>query len=241
MTEAATAPDSATGVRVLVTGFEPFGDDSENASAAAVRRLAQSADALPEAVEIVVGELPVEFGRAVEVLHGLIERHSPDAVVAVGEAGGRSVVTPERCARNERRGRIADNAGHQPGGEPILPGGPETRWAGVDLGAVLKAIVGVGVPARVSDDAGRFVCNEVAYAVNALAVPGVFIHVPALRSQGRAGVGAETDDPARRVADPDAEAEAVELTVDDLARALAAAAVAVADRRDRGGPQEAAD
>lgn len=211
-------------MRILVTGFEPFGGDAENASLEAVRRLEQAWSTDPQpGVELVTGTLPVAFAAAGEVLASLVAEHRPDAVLTVGEAGGRAAITPERWGVNEDDARIPDNAGDQPRGTPIDPDGPPRRASGFDADALAGAILAVGLPAHPSADAGRFLCNHVAYLAAGLDVPGGFVHVPAVRSSGTAGVGRETD----AAAAPTASA----LTFDDLALGLAAAVRAIASGR----------
>lgn len=201
------------GMRILVTGFEPFGNDTENASITAVNML--DAKWSNTDVQLVTGELPVAFGTAGVVLHELVARYRPDAVIAVGEAGGRLVVTPESLAVNEMDARIPDNAGLQPRNQPIYEGQPDHRIPKLDPEALADAISGEGVRAEVSGDAGRFVCNYVAYLVAGLDIPGAFIHVPAVRSEGEATTGAETD--------PDAALRKKSMGFEDLATALSAA------------------
>lgn len=232
-------------MKILVTGFDPFGRDTENASREAVRRLADAWAADPQAdVELVTGTLPVAFATAGQVLAALVEEHAPDAVLAVGEAGGRSAITPERWGVNEDDACIPDNAGEQPRGLPIEPAGPPRRASGFDADALVTAILGVGLPADASGDAGRFLCNHVAYLVAGLevggqSIPGGFVHVPAVRSRGTATVGAETDPThgaTQATTDARADASAVThdgeaLTFDDLALGLAAAVRAIAGGR----------
>nr|WP_108870731.1 hypothetical protein [Tessaracoccus timonensis] len=175
-------------MRILVTSFEPFGGDPENASREAMRALL--AGWSEPGAELVGAELPVVFDAA--PLHAAVAEYRPDAVVCLGEAGGRRAVTPERVAVNEMRARIADNAGAQPDGEEIVAGGAGERAASLDVDALVRAMREAGWAAAPSVDAGRFVCNFVAYHAYGLGVPAVFIHVPALRSAGEASVGAET-------------------------------------------------
>lgn len=202
-------------MRILFTSFEPFGGDPENASAGAMRALLERwAD--PE-VDLVGVELPVVFDAS--PFREAVTLHAPNLVVALGEAGGRRAITPERRAVNEMSARIPDNAGAQPRGEPIVAGGEPERSADLDVEAMVAGIQQEGWAAEASDDAGRFVCNFVAYHAYGLAVPAVFVHVPALRSAGAATVGAETD--ADVAAAPASGREP--RTVEDLADALAAA------------------
>lgn len=232
-------------MKILVTGFEPFGGDRENASQEAVRRLADAWGSDPQAgVELVTGSLPVAFAASGRVLGALLAEHAPDAVLAVGEAGGRTAITPERWAANEDDARIPDNVGDQPRGTAIDPTGPDRRASALDADALVSAILQVGLPADVSEDAGRFVCNHVAYLVAGLTVPGGFVHVPAVRSRGIATVGAETNpvgspatsgdpggSPAASAGPHAAGARPSALTFDDLALGLAAAVRAIAEGR----------
>ncbi|WP_430591955.1 pyroglutamyl-peptidase I [Humidisolicoccus flavus] len=185
---------------VLVTGFEPFGGDAENASWESVREL-PSTWQLANA-ELRVARLPVVFDAVGPSLEALVAEHSADLVVAVGEAGGRLAITPESTAHNAEDARIPDNAGKSPQGT-IDVTRPELLPASIDCAAIVRAIAAVGVNAEISDDAGRFVCNRVAWWLAADAtVPGVFIHVPAIRSAGEATVGSETDVPKDHSAAP---------------------------------------
>lgn len=177
---------------VLVTGFEPFGDDRENASERAVALLADTWDVT--GVRLVTTILPVSFAEARRALDRAVAEHAPDAVVAVGEAGGRTAVTPETTARNLDDARIPDNTGGQPRDRVIDRGGPETLPTRLDAAALVRACRADGIPAELSDDAGGFVCNHVFHhLLSGTGVPAGFVHVPAVRSVGVATVGAETD------------------------------------------------
>lgn len=196
--------------RVLFTGFEPFGGDSFNASAAAVQQAAERE--LP-GVELRTALLPVAFQQAPYELLRAIEDTQPDAVICVGEAGKRSSISIERCARNEATARIPDNLGWQPIGEK-LDDGPHELPTRLNVPAILAALETAGLAAEPSDDAGLFVCNATFRAVlTGYAGPAGFVHVPALRPTGKALVGAETD-PTKTAAVTST------LTLDDLAEAL---------------------
>lgn len=167
-------------MRILVTGFEPFGADTSNASEQTLKLLPQTVGGH----RIHTGVLPVSFKRSAQVLDELIAMHVPDVLVLLGEAGGRREINLERFAVNQMSARIADNDGAQPDGERIEPAGPARRTATLSVPSELSF----------SEDAGRFVCNKIAYHAYGLALPAQFIHVPAVRpNQQRALVGAETD------------------------------------------------
>ncbi|GAB3604224.1 pyroglutamyl-peptidase I [Microbacterium aureliae] len=164
--------------RVLLTGFEPFGGDAFNPSREVVRFLAQTWSGPGE---IVADVLPVAFDEAGRRLRALIERHSPDVVLATGLAGGRAVVGVERIAVNLIDARIPDNDGAQPVDEPSVPGAPAARFATLPVKRIARDLVAAGVPAEVSHSAGTYVCNHVFYTALDAAPVGVragFLHLP---------------------------------------------------------------
>ena len=172
-------------MKILFTGFEPFGGETVNPAWQAV-------SALPDEIAgaaIVRRELPTEFGRAGALLADILDAERPDAALLVGQAGGRAAVTVERVAINLRDARIPDNAGFRPEDEPVAPGGETAYFATVPVKALVRAITDAGVPAAVSDSAGTFVCNELFYTLLRLgrerypALRGGFIHVPYSEAQ----------------------------------------------------------
>ena len=152
-------------MKVLVTGFEPFGADSINASWEAVRRLPKRvAD-----IDVVVERVPVVFGEATRIVEELIGRERPDAVLCTGVAAGRAQVTPEYVAINHRHARIADNKGFQPHDEPVVAGAPDAYFAAAPVYAMVQACCEQGIPAAVSYSAGTYCCNDLFYSVRHLA------------------------------------------------------------------------
>ncbi|UYQ77683.1 pyroglutamyl-peptidase I [Glutamicibacter sp. JL.03c] len=177
-------------MHILVTGFEPFGNDQFNASGEAVRLVPDNADGH----RITKAILPVSFQRSGEVLAALLQEHLPDALICVGEAGGRVEISLEVQGANEDDARIPDNDGAQPIKQSIVHPGETYRPASLDPEMILRALHQAGHGAYLSEDAGRFVCNHIAYLAYGQTVPALFIHVPALRPTGQKPlVGAETD------------------------------------------------
>jgi len=166
--------------RVLLTGFEPFAGATVNPSWDAVQEVARSP--IP-GVELIVRRLPVVFGDAAARLLEHITLHTPDLVIAVGVAEGRSRISVETVAHNLDDARIPDNLGRQPLAAPTVPGGPETLASTLPVELIVAALEAQGIPAEASDSAGSFVCNHAFYALqHALReprVPSGFIHVPA--------------------------------------------------------------
>ncbi len=172
--------------RLLITGFAPFGGDEVNPALQAVQ-------ALPETVgewQLLKREMPVTFRGAPEALYAAMDEGEPDAVLMIGVAASRGMVTPERQGVNEMTARIPDNDGYQPENEPIVPGGPEILYSTLPVEDMTEAILAAGVPARLSDSAGRFVCNTLLYSAlyrleqSDDPVPAAFIHVPATPEMG---------------------------------------------------------
>ncbi|GAA5195003.1 pyroglutamyl-peptidase I [Rugosimonospora acidiphila] len=168
--------------RVLLTGFEPFGGSDLNPSWSAVRLAAASA--IP-GVDLHTQLLPCVFGAAGEVLWDAVELLDPDVVIAVGQAGGNSGLAVERVAVNLDDATIPDNAGARPVDRPIVPDGPVGYFATIPVKECVEAARAIGVPAAVSDSAGRFVCNHVMYGLLHRAatrrpgrLQGGFVHVP---------------------------------------------------------------
>ena len=172
-------------MKILVTGFEPFGGESRNPSAEAV-------EALPDgvgAIELVKLILPVERFAAADAVMAAVEEHRPDAILSVGQAGGRAAVSVERVAVNLDDYRIEDNGGNRPVDEPVVPGGPDAYFTNVNVPGMAKAIRDAGVPAEQSLSAGSFVCNHLMYSVRhrleeqGLSTKFCFIHIPYLPEQ----------------------------------------------------------
>ena len=172
--------------RLLITGFAPFGGDKVNPSWQAVQ-------ALPDTVgewELIKRELPVTFRGAPAALFAAMDECEPDAVLMIGLAGSRGMVTPERQGVNEIVARIPDNEGNQPQNEPVVPGGPEILCSTLPVEDMTEAIGALGIPARLSDSAGRFVCNALLYSAlyhieqSDDPIPAAFIHVPATPEMG---------------------------------------------------------
>ncbi|MGW4388729.1 pyroglutamyl-peptidase I [Streptomyces sp. NPDC004685] len=167
--------------RVLITGFEPFGGESVNPSWQAASLVAAEP---PAGLTVTAVQLPCVFGESVAALRRAVRESGPDLVVCLGQAGGRPGVTVERVAVNVDDARIPDNAGVAPVDEPVVPGGPAAYFSTLPIKACVAAMREAGVPAAVSNTAGTFVCNHVAYGLAhliATELPGVrggFVHVP---------------------------------------------------------------
>ena len=169
---------------LLITGFDPFGGQNVNPAWEAVKLLP---DTIGE-YELCKLNIPTVFSLAARMVLENAAEVQPQVILCVGQAGGRSAVTPERIAINVRTARIPDNQGYQPQEEPVVPGGPDGIFATVPVTAMTRAISDAGLPAAVSNTAGTFVCNDVLYTLlhhyAGSEVRVGFIHVPWLPEQG---------------------------------------------------------
>lgn len=173
-------------VKILVTAFDPFGGDAVNPALEAVRLLPPTI----AGAELVALEVPTVFGRSIRTVTEAIDEHQPDAVLCVGQAGGRSGVTPERVAINVDDARIPDNEGNQPIDQPVVDGGAPAHFSSLPVKAMVQAITEAGLPSELSNTAGTFVCNHLMYGVlHHLArqrldqVRAGFVHVPFIPEQ----------------------------------------------------------
>jgi len=173
-------------LRILVTGFEPFGGATVNPASLAVQKLKTTARG---SVEVVTREIPTVFGKSAKAVEDAILEFSPQAVISVGQAGGTPGIRVEKVALNLDDARIPDNEGNCPADSPIDPTGPVAYWAGIPVREVVDAIQMKGIPAAISHSAGTFVCNHVFYstcnfvAKKDMRIKVGFIHVPYLPCQ----------------------------------------------------------
>ena len=171
-------------MKILLTAFDPFGGESVNPAEEAVKLVTA-----PAGVELTKLTVPTVFGKSIETAEAALEREDFDAVLCIGQAGGRSELTVERVAINVNDASIPDNAGVQLTDVPVVKGGPAAYLATLDVKAVVEGIRKVGIPASVSNTAGTFVCNHLLYGVlHAIALSGKaaragFIHVPYIPAQ----------------------------------------------------------
>ncbi|ASA78478.1 pyroglutamyl-peptidase I [Thermococcus sp. 5-4] len=167
-------------MKVLVTGFEPFGGEEINPSWEAVSGLPDEI----EGAEIIKRQLPVTFNGVRKILPKLIVDEKPDFVILAGQAGGRPNITVERVAINVMDSTMPDNEGFAPEDEPVFEGAPAAYFATLPIKAIVRALREAKIPAGISNTAGTYVCNTAMFtALHTIAVAGMetkagFIHVP---------------------------------------------------------------
>ncbi|CAK6952360.1 pyroglutamyl-peptidase 1-like [Scomber scombrus] len=166
--------------KVVVTGFEPFGEHTVNASWVAVQELERLG--LGEAVDLYVCEVPVEYQAVESLLPSLWKQHQPQLVVHVGVSGLATTVTLEQCGHNKGYKRL-DNCNFCPASQCCTETGPDCINSVLDMDAICKKVndSDVGVAVSVSKDAGRYLCDYTYYSSLYLGHGhAAFVHVPPL-------------------------------------------------------------
>ena len=171
-------------MKIIVTGFDPFGGETINPSIECVKALPEI-----EGVELIRLELPTVFKESAKRLNDVIKDVKPDAVLSVGQAGGRAGITMERIAINVDDARIPDNISQQPIDEAIQLDGEAAYFSTLPIKRIVKAIREAGIPAEVSNSAGTFVCNHIMYQALFAATKADkpfkagFMHIPFIPEQ----------------------------------------------------------
>jgi pyroglutamyl-peptidase len=187
-------------MRILLTGFEPFGDVKINPSQCVVEHFAaQGRD------DLITLVLPTVYSESGARIRDAIKQHNPDAVLSLGVAASRDAINLERIAVNVDDARIPDNAGVLASGEPIDTDGPVGYRSTLPLAAMKAALEARGIAVTISNHAGAYMCNHVFYSArHALeqagsTIPCGFIHIPDLaqpdgttNAHGKAGMPLDT-------------------------------------------------
>lgn len=172
-------------MKVLITGFDPFGGEKVNPAWEAVRALPDKI----EDIEVVKLQIPTVFKKSAKKLFENIDTVKPDVVICVGQAGGRYEFTVERVAINVDDGRIPDNDGYQPVDSPVFEDGENAYFSTLPIKAIVEEVKKAGIPSAVSNTAGTYVCNHIMYSLlyyltkNNLDIRGGFVHVPFIPEQ----------------------------------------------------------
>lgn len=172
-------------MNILITGFDPFGGEAINPALEVVKLLPDEIDGH----KIDKLEIPTVFHKSKEVVKEQLNQKEYDIVLAIGQAGGRFELTPERVGINIDDARIPDNEGNQPIDEVIQTTGAAAYFSNLPVKRMTEGIKSQGVPARLSNTAGTFVCNHILYQLGYLQAtqfPNIkfgFIHVPFIPEQ----------------------------------------------------------
>lgn len=172
-------------MKILVTGFDPFGGEAINPAIESVKRLPD----MIAGAQVIKLEIPTVVHKSLHVIEKAIEQYNPDMILSIGQAGGRSDLTVERIGINIDDCRIKDNEGNQPVDEPVYADGPAAYFVNLPIKAMVNEIRAAGIPSSISNSAGTFVCNHVTYGVRYMidkkfkGKKSGFIHIPYLPQQ----------------------------------------------------------
>ena len=158
-------------MKILVTGFDPFGGDKINPAIESVKLLPDEI----AGAQIIKLEIPTICHQSLKVIDEAIAKYDPDVVLSIGQAGGRTAITVERIGINID--------------EPVFEDGPAAYFSNLPIKAMVARICEKNIPAAVSNTAGTFVCNHVLYGVRHIIETKYpekrsgFIHIPFLPEQ----------------------------------------------------------
>lgn len=167
--------------RILLTGFEPYGNFSENPSEQLVREFDRRDFG---GYEIHSEILPVRLQGLVANLGRLVDSVDPIAIVSLGVAPGATTIRLERNAVNLAHFDIPDNEGETHRSSPLVAGGADGYFTTLPLAKLLDELLVAGIPAQISASAGTYLCNAVSYVLlnylrsTARSVPCGFVHLP---------------------------------------------------------------
>lgn len=170
--------------KVLITGFEPFGEYSENSSWVVAQKVASCAI---KGAEVVAELLPVSFVRVGEVLRSAIELHTPDLLIMLGQSAVADRIKLERVALNMMDSAMGDNDGTKPDEEPIYKGEESALFTSLPIKRLRSAIDEKGIAVKISNSAGLYVCNRIYYEALRMckerAMQAIFVHLPLCEGQ----------------------------------------------------------
>ncbi len=179
-------------MKILLTGFEPFGPVRVNPSEQIVRRIGEEAKASGDG-NLRAEVLPTEFAAADKRIRQLVRKFQPQAVLCLGVAQRRDEISLERVALNLDDDQLPDNAGRQRVGRRIISTGPAAYWSTLPLEQLRKQLEERRIPVSYSNHAGTYLCNHVFYVARHEvermgngAICG-FVHVPPVRGRAQKG------------------------------------------------------
>ena len=167
-------------MKILITGFEPFGSNDENSSWVVANKVAtQNTFGIDIALEL----MPVSFRSVAKTLRTAVTRHNPDLLIMLGQAGSSDKVRLERIAINMMDARNADNDGFIPDEDPINTETPVALFTNTDIKQLYNAIVEQSIPVKISNSCGLYVCNRIYYEALLLCneinkMKAIFVHLP---------------------------------------------------------------
>ena len=173
-----------TTMKLLITGFEPYCDYPVNSSWMVAEKVATLS---VYGVNVAIEQMPVSFGNAGFALRRAVEKHSPDTIIMLGQSGGSDKVKLERVALNMMDAKLPDNDGYAPDEEPINSATPAALFTNMPIKSLCAAVEEQGVPVKISNSCGLYVCNRLYYEALMLSneqhMKAIFVHLPFYEGQ----------------------------------------------------------
>jgi pyroglutamyl-peptidase len=171
-------------MRVVLAGFGPFPGAPFNPSAVLVEALARRRRPALAGIELTTHIFATAYEAIDRDLPKLFAT-KPDIVLIFGLAGRRSELCIETRARNAVSVLFPDASGYRPKSTLIAQIERQSRRGNAPFARLLGAARSVGIPARLSRDAGRYLCNYVYWRALERQRDGIpivqFIHIPPVR------------------------------------------------------------
>lgn len=171
---------------ILICGFEPFGGEQINPAQEAIKQISRLSF---DGIRLLTCDVPVIRNKAIQTVIQAIQSEPVDAVLTLGQATGRSKITPERVAINVDDFPMNDNADNKIIDQPVIKDGPAAYFSTLPIKAIVNAMRDENIPAEVSNTAGTFLCNHLFYGVQHYLtksdnqIKHGFIHLPMLPEQ----------------------------------------------------------
>lgn len=172
------------GKKLLISGFEPFGESHLNSSQLVVEAISKES---LSGLELSAVILPVEFDKAARVLLSKVNDFNPEIIISFGQAEGRKAITPEKIAINLDSARIPDNAGELRVNKVIVEAGADGYFSTLPIEKMVAAVKECGLESEISLSAGAFLCNHIFYHLQhqllEREVKSGFVHLPLVNEQ----------------------------------------------------------
>lgn len=163
---------------ILITGFGPFPGAPYNPTMKLVRALVKLRRPALAETTILAHLFKTSYAAVDRELPELIARHKPDALLMFGLHGRAKAIRIETRARNALA-LLPDASGKAFRRGLIAPGAPAAQRMPMPAPRLLAAARETGLPAVLSRDAGRYLCNYLSWRSAESGVRfAAFIHVP---------------------------------------------------------------
>lgn len=167
-------------MKVLLTGFDLFGDYKYNPT----KDLAKRLDGKIIAGARIIGEvLPCSYRNAAKVVYESIVKNKPDLVVSFGLASRVPTLRFEIRGQNIMNSHYADSEGKIYSGIPIIENDKQYYYTSEKTSYWASKVKESGIDTEISNDAEGFICNTLVYLISKRlsgnqSIPFVFIHTP---------------------------------------------------------------